>query len=110
MTRRHGPEQYEEGPGPLFAHSRSTDPATSKAAAASLDSKALNCIESRVMDAYREAGSRGLTTIELSERTGLDRVTVSPRIKPLVERGLLENSGETRKGPSGKSSVAWRIT
>lgn len=106
--KRHGPEELDEGPGPLFAHARRTDPATSRAAAASLSAATLTRLEDLVLRACRDAGESGLTTIELADRLGIDRVTVSPRIRPLVEKGLLADSGARRKGPSGKSSVAWR--
>lgn len=108
VTRRYSPEELEEGPGPLFAHARRSDPSTSKASAASISAATLTSLETRVLEACRAAGERGLTTIELAEQLHMDRVTVSPRIAPLVKKGMLRDSGLQRMGPSGRFSTAWR--
>ena len=107
MTRRYGPEEPAEAELPLWALARRTDPSTSKSAAASISAATLTSLETRVLEACRAAGPNGLTTIELAEQLHMDRVTVSPRIAPLVKKGMLRDSGLQRMGPSGRFSAAW---
>ena len=77
---------------------RNTDPATSKAAARNVNVSRLESIVASVIQRWPE----GLTTKEIAEKTGLDRVTVSPRIKPLCNKGILKNSGNRRD-----KSIVW---
>ena len=87
---------------------RRTDPATSEAAAASIAS-ALPQLEQEVLAVLRARGAEGATTHELSEALGIQLVSISPRIAPLRERGLVRDSGARRKGDSGRASTVWRI-
>lgn len=91
------------------AYARNTDPDTSMDAADSLSSEALSDLQKKVMDQLR-ANAFGLTVPEISEALNLSVVTVSPRIKPLVKRGLIENSG-AKKIPRGhtRSCIIWRV-
>ena len=75
------------------ALSRRTDPSTSHQAAAKLGTAFL---ESVVLQQLRRHGSA--TTLELSERTGIARVSISPRLRPLANRGLVRESGTRRGG------------
>ncbi len=86
------------------ALARRADPGTSRAAARSIDAS-LQAIEIKVLDAIADAAD-GATWDEVSESTGLERATVSPRFKPLREMGLIRANG-TRKGKSGRSQTVW---
>lgn len=85
------------------ALARATDPSTSHAAAASIEPTAL---EDRVLQCLRR-NPHGLTSTEIAERLNLAPWTVSPRIKPMREKGLVLDSGIKRKGASGRSSIVW---
>jgi predicted transcriptional regulator len=84
------------------ALSRRSDPETSVEAAASVQVGALESI------VYRAICERPATSTELSERLGLSLVTVSPRLRPLCNKGLIVDSGERRSGTSGRKSIVWR--
>ena len=89
---------------PLFnrALARTTDPGTSHAAAASVN---VSEMESVVLDAIRALGDA--TSWEVSRHVGIERVTVSPRFKPLEVKGLIRRTGKTRPGESGRQSQVW---
>ena len=89
------------------ALSRRTDPATSDAAAQSVTPE-LPRLENVVLDALKRRGDRGATTNELATLTGMSLVTISPRIRPLVRKNLVEDSGDRRAGASGRKSTVWR--
>lgn len=88
---------------PLFratpARARATDPETSHEAAASVDTSEL---EALVLDTLRRHPD-GLTTKEMARVTGEDRVTLSPRCRPLARKGLIVEAGK-RDG-----SIVWRL-
>ena len=46
---------------------------------------------------------------EIAARCKLDKFQVMRRTKELVERGLIEDSGERRATPKGRPSVVWRM-
>lgn len=91
------------------AHSRRTDPTTSEDAAESIRPE-LPELEFRVLHAIQKRGETGATTNELAELMGISLVTVSPRIRPLVRKGFVQDAGKRRKGPSGRKSIVWRAT
>jgi biotin operon repressor len=73
---------------------RASDPVTSIDAAAAIAPHL-----SRLEDIVYQAVSRslsGMTTKEIAAKTHLDRVTVSPRIKPLCDKGKLFDSTRRR--------------
>jgi uncharacterized membrane protein len=84
--------------------SRRSDPETSKAAAKSLDT---NALESLVLETLRKHLG-GLTSHEVASLTGLSLVTVSPRMAPLVRKGKICDSGERRSGVGFRSSTVWK--
>jgi hypothetical protein len=88
-----------------IGRSRQRDPLTSKKAAATVPVAEL---EDRVLRALRLSRD-GLTTHELSFTLKVDLVSVSPRMKPLVRKGLVENSGRFRRGNSGRASIVWAV-
>lgn len=87
-----------------FALARRSDPATSKEAAASVNTTAL---EAAVVGALKAHGP--MTSFEISDVLRLSLVTVSPRIAPLRDKGIVVDSGERRKGDSGRSRIVWRL-
>lgn len=91
---------------------RRHDPHTSKAAAHATDTGRW---ERRVLDVIKEYGWRGCTQSEvlarISELYGtVSYSTVTARFKALEEKGLIEYTGETRKGDSGRQSRVRRAT
>jgi predicted ArsR family transcriptional regulator len=92
-------------PLPLFAWARRGDPDTSRRAASSVNPTAL---EAKVFGALKSNPS-GLTSFEIADVLRLHLVTVSPRLRPLVNRGLVEDSGQRRIGASGRKQTVWRV-
>lgn len=92
-------EFYEPG-----AH-RYDDPDTSVEAAESVDATRL---EAKVLDAIQGQRERGATTREVSEITGMDWGSVTPRCAPLTRKGHIYDSGERRPGPSGRKGIVWK--
>ncbi len=87
------------------ALSRNTDPSTSHEAAASIVG-ALPRIERAVLAALVVAPN-GATNEELARSLGLSLVTVSPRMKPLVTKGLVYAAAHKRAGSSGRKQTVW---
>ena len=85
---------------------RNSDPETSHEAARSV---AISYLEGKVLGALNEADD-GHTTEELSDLLGLPRVTVSPRMAPLVRKGLVYASAKRRRGNSGRNSIVFYAT
>jgi hypothetical protein len=99
-----------------MAIARNTDPQTSHAAAASvrnvtatqtailnLFSKQLGLSDSELIDIYFAWVDAGFAP--MASPSG-----IRSRRAELVVRGLLADSGEREKTPSGRSSVIWSIT
>lgn len=82
---------------------RRTDPSTSRAAAATVNTTEL---ENTVLDALR-AFPRGATTYQLAAHLQASLVSISPRMKPLVSKGLVRDSGTRSRGPSGRNQTVW---
>ena len=91
-----------------IAHARRTDPDTSHEAACSIDGEVVTRLESIVEDFIRSKGSAGATGHEIIAATGLPNETVTPRTRPLVEKGRIVNSGEKRVAPSGRRQIVWK--
>ena len=91
---------------------RNTDPETSHEAAASV--KHVRDSQRAVLAVLR--ATEGLTDIEIAQRyirlsKNLPKQSPSglrTRRKELVERGLVEDSGDKRKLPSGRNAIVWR--
>lgn len=86
------------------ALARRSDPSTSHNAAAKVS---VNEIAAQCLDAIR-AAPEGLTATEISERTGIERDTVSPRLPELVRARLIRDSGRKRQ-PIGRNrkAIVW---
>jgi predicted transcriptional regulator len=87
------------------ALARHTDPSTSHDAAESVNVTALEQIVLNALKQHHE----GATTEQLSDWLALSLVTISPRIRPLVRKGLVIDSGFKRCNASGRKSIVWRV-
>jgi hypothetical protein len=88
-----------------YGRSRGNDPATAKDAAHSVKTAEL---ELKVVETLAKAPD-GLTSHEVAERLDVQLVSISPRFRPLVEKNLIRDSGEKRKGESGRFSIVWKL-
>jgi DNA-binding MarR family transcriptional regulator len=94
------------------AYARNSDPSTSHAAAASVDD-IVTRMEFAVREGIVRTGGRGATWDELHALTGIDKASISPRFKPLREKGLIQwRTGEDgkvikRSGHSGRGQIVW---
>ena len=86
------------------AHRRH-DPETSVDAAWSVDATQLEHV---VLDVVQAAGEWGATLDDIIRATGLDKVTVSPRLRPLVRKGFVIATNRRRPGLSGRGQIVWQ--
>lgn len=95
--------------GDLFgeAWARGSDPETSHDAADEVRGPDANKMERQVWEALI-SHPNGLTMHGICAVTGLPWNTASPRIRPLVRKGLALDSGERREGPYGKACIVWK--
>jgi predicted ArsR family transcriptional regulator len=91
-----------------WALSRRADPGTSYEAARSMDEH-LPYLEAAVLKELQLAGETGRTLDELSDALSLDKVTVSPRLRPLCDKGLALQSDQKRLGKAGRNQTVWLI-
>jgi len=85
---------------------RSTDPVTSKESAKTVDTTKLEAI---VYEAIKSFGSKGCISDEVLELFPKHRYSsITARYAPLLRKGFIEDSGETRKGNSGKQQRVMR--
>ncbi|MCX6934124.1 MAG: hypothetical protein NTZ29_15815 [Verrucomicrobia bacterium] len=90
----------------LFAaatRARASDPATSRAAARSLDTRT---ILGQLCAAYADAGAVGLTDEEAGARIG--KPGAWKRCSDLRRLGYIVATGETRTGSSGRKAIVCR--
>ena len=87
-----------------YLQARRSDPETSKDAAKSVNTTAL---EAAVYGCLKAHGPR--TSFEIADILRLSLVTVSPRLAPLRDKGLIKDSGIRRIGQSGRSRIVWEI-
>ena len=97
------PSLFDTAPKREAGRARRRDPDTAKKAAAAVP---VADLEYRVLDLLRTFG--GMTTHELAAALKVDLVSVSPRMRPLVEKGLAWDSGMRRRGESGRASIVWK--
>ncbi len=93
----------------LNAAARNSDPDTSHLSAAFMRKEKANRLEALVVSTLR-IHSHGLTNHELVTATGVDWNTITPRIAPLVRKGLVYDSGERRKGSTNRPCIVWKST
>ncbi len=85
--------------------SRKTDPKTSHDAGNSIE---VTEREFEVLKTMRQR-RRALTTVEISEFSGIPLWTVSPRMKPLEKKGLVQRAGTKRNEISNRNMTTWKI-
>jgi hypothetical protein len=61
----------------------------------------------KVMEVIALAGSQGATDAEVELETGFRAQSVSPRRGELVTLGVIVDSGQRRRTPSGRSAIVW---
>ena len=88
------------------AYARANDPLTSVDAAAAVTPR-LQDLEQVVLD-HLKGAEDGLTVDELVAATGMDKVTISPRLRPLVRKQLAIETEQKRPGNSGRSQTVWK--
>lgn len=88
----------------MTALARHSDPLTSHAAAAAVD---LPALEAAVFGALKAHGP--MTSFEIAELLRLSLVTVSPRLAPLRDKGLVRDSGVRRAGEGRRARTVWEI-
>jgi hypothetical protein len=95
----------------LFEYSaalaRHTDPDTSHAAARDVAGAIASALERRVLAAIK-GSPQGLTNHEIVAITGLTWNTATPRIRPLVRKHLVYDSGERRSGETNRKCIVWK--
>lgn len=92
---------YPETPGV-----RAGSPDTSHAAAESV-ADAAKTREAMAMRFIRSRGLVGATADEVADAQGWERYSSRPRLSTLRARGSILDSGERRKGASGRSQAVW---
>lgn len=90
-----------------IAMSRRDHPETSREAAATVN---VGALQAKVLTALREAGSRGMTDMELDERFRHLSPTMRPRRVELVRSGLVADSGETVTNTRGRRAKVWVLS
>lgn len=88
------------------AFARNTDPITSFGGADAIQPH-VTALEKEVLDTLRDS-IFGLTINEIAGRLNRSLVSVSPRLKPLVLKGLVVDTGLTKDGPEGRGRIIWR--
>lgn len=88
----------------IFGRAPFSNETTSKAAAAEIEPH-LDRLEAEVFQTIQLRGP--LACHEVEEITGLPHTTCSARIRALVLKNRLRDSGVTRKTPRGRSAVVW---
>lgn len=88
---------------------RSTDCETSREAAESIDTSRM---EALVYDIVLASGNYGTTLDEVTQKMqkygDFESSSISPRIAPLIRKGLLEKTGDKRKGKRGRNQQVVR--
>ncbi len=89
-----------------LAFARSTDPDTSQDAAKSFDP---NALEARVLEVIQSYGQSGCIKDRILGHFAPDAApTITPRLAPLMRKGWIEDTGERRKGHSGRNQRVHR--
>ena len=66
-------------------------------------------IEGLVFEYATMRGKQGFTDDQLNEHFQTHKSTYRARRSTLVDKGLIEDSGERVKGPNGRNMTIWRI-
>ena len=84
---------------------RHSDPSTSHRAATSIDATTLEALCLATLRMCRT----GMTSEELASAMALPLVTVSPRLRPMANKGLVY-AGQKRHNHSGRQAIVWYAT
>jgi hypothetical protein len=90
----------------IFGRAPYSNDSTSKEAAASIEPH-LDRLEAVVVGAIDLYGP--LACFEVEEKTGLEHTTASARIRTLVKKNRLRDTGHKRKTPRGRNAIVWAI-
>lgn len=85
---------------------RARDPVTSHAAGVAI-AEVQDHLFDQIHSWLSLRGDEGGTSFEIADGTGIERVTISPRLKPMEKLGLVRRTDERRVGPSGRHSIVW---
>ncbi len=86
---------------------RTTDPETSQAAARSVG---VNRLFLAVLHNLSRAPYYGMTMNQVVAHCKLPNESITPRFRPMAKKGLIYDTGETRRNLSGRSAIVWKIT
>lgn len=86
---------------------RHTDPQTSHEAAKTVKVGKLYISILWVLKDHMHDLPPGLTPNQVAETTGLPTNSVSPRFRPMHQKGLIERTGELRKNLSNTRGAVW---
>lgn len=90
------------------ALARTTDPQTSHEAAAAVN---VGALESLVLRRLHQWPLNGMTCSEIAAEEKMQRDSISPRMRRLVEAGLVSDSGDKRvPRTGGRKQIVWKIT
>jgi predicted transcriptional regulator len=67
-------------------------------------------LENMVFDVVQATGEQGAILDDITRATGLDKVTISPRLRPLVRKGFVIETDRKRQGLSGRGQRVWKAT
>lgn len=90
------------------AYARNEDPDTSHEAADNTEGEIASHLEKKVIKAL-ELNPQGLTNHQIVEITHIVWNTITPRVRPLVRKGLVVDSGERRTGPTNRRCIVWKL-
>ena len=87
------------------ALARNTDPATSHQAAFAFDPESLKTRILLALAVFRY----GATTHEIADYLRESLVSVSPRMRPLVNAGKIRDSGLRNRAPGRSPRIVWEL-
>lgn len=95
------------------AAARSTDPTTSHDAAEAMAAK-VGRMERIVLDAFRDMGNAAtayqIVVAVQRNHPAIDSNTITPRLKPMERKGLIERTNLKGPGRGGlRSQIIWRL-
>lgn len=89
------------------ARARNTDPPTSHAAARSMEPTRLQLL---VLNCIQSFGDKGVTAEQVADCLHVDKQSITPRFRPLVEGDLIKDSGRKSVNRSGRSAILWVVS
>lgn len=90
----------------MKAFARNTDPSTSHSAAHDFEQHVTKS-EMTVLNFIASCGNHGATIDEIVSGTGMQKVSASPRLKPLEKKNMVKATDQKRIGVSGKRQIVW---